>query len=355
MQIDKSIKKIFSEICNGELTNLEIDDYINERFGKYNLPRLKRLIIDYEQFIIQERPEALLYFDYLYIVRKRFIFSDYLYFFELNELICRNLKHTFDYANDFTDLDHEKYTLDLKEFSPFLTFFSTERSDFASKLASLDAKYYPLLREYGSFEYFKPKSDIDPLQFSEGFNLNLFQREFYYRIKKDEDFIPYISPEFMKGIGPFINSHTFYFHLKLNILYEISSLQQTNKHSSTVSEPSVKDETNVSPKNADQSSETVADKPQEDLSPKGIAKSTNSHSYSKEQIEFVMSYAEKCRIYDFTSTIIKEIKEDPNFSKIFKNAPADTTLRRWLDKYDKKNKIKRQIDRVNIKRDTQKK
>lgn len=255
--LEKPIREVFVDISNGVLTNLEIDAFIKQTTDKFKLPKLKRLIIDFERYIKQERTDVIVYFEYLYGDREKFKKNGIVGDEEtLNNIIDR---YTIEFKNapEVIHSDYDTSSQEITDFSPLLKEFSNEITK---------GKYYQSISSHTAFgilarSMFGWKGDliisVAPGIVSafvlKSMNSSKFKKTVgKLRGEHAGDNLDDTS-EFSKGLRSFLKSPVYHFHLKLHTLYNL--LKENFSSSDKVSEPTEKYDANVTPDNVDKSSE----------------------------------------------------------------------------------------------------
>lgn len=257
--LEKPIREVFVDISNGVLTNLEIDAFIKQTTDKFKLPKLKRLIIDFEQFIKQERAYLIVYFDFMYGDREKFKKDGTVGYEETLNNIVDRYTIKFKNAPEVIHSDYDTSSQEITDFSPLLKEFTTEKTK--------DNYYQSLPTQSTSFNI------IGGLAFGLGGNLfwsvaPILASTFVLKSMNSTKFKKTVgklsgeyagddlddTSEFSKGLRSFLKSPVYHFHLKLHTLYNLLK-ENFSSRSEYVSEPTEKYDSNVSPDNADKSSE----------------------------------------------------------------------------------------------------
>jgi hypothetical protein len=331
IHLEKPIREIFTDICDDKLTNLEIDAFIKKTTNKFKLPILKRLIIDFERFIQKERAELLIYFEFMYGDRKKFVKNGEIADVEaLNKIIEGYVKRYKD-APEINHSDYDSGSQEIIDFSPFLNEFSTEKTKH---------EYYKSL----SIQTISSGITAGATAFGIGGGLlwsilpsimstyalsRMNSPRFTKTVGKlgrdlnteDSD----IKSDFTIGLQQFLDSPVYHFHVKLHTLFNL--LKKHPYQNQNVSEPSTPYKPNS---------------PEKYFSPKKCAqlfKKDKTTPYTEQDITFVMEQAEKCD-YDNIENLIREIREHPECPDMIKDNNKDSKAeRRWINYYYEKNKI----------------
>ncbi len=340
IHLEKPIREVFSDICDDKLTNLEIDAFIKKTTNKFKLPQLKRLIVDYELYIQRERPELLIYFEYLYGDREKFVTNGKVADQDTVNKIIKEYEKKYKNSPEFIHSEHEEESQDIEDFSPFMNEYTTANKDSEKSVAisshvgtsiSLHNEVINLAIMHVEPTKRKYLWALAPIIMSSWTLLRLNSKTFNKSINKLKHIILESTEKIGSGekftddLKSFLDSPTYHFNVKLHILYK--KLRKYGEKSQAVSEPSIQYKPNSPERKF--SSEDCAH----------LYKIDKKSKYPEQDIAFVMSYAEKYHYYENIQALIREIKKDPEYSKIFRGKKVRTTLTRWIHYYDDKNNI----------------
>jgi len=342
MQTEKPIKKIFAEICDGKLTNLEIDNFITKATNRFKLPKLKRLIIDYEQFLLQEKTELLIYFEFIFGDREKFKNDGNVPSEETSNQIIKEYKKKYKNSPEtiHSHCETESHITSPSQFSPVLK----EIIDDSEDSSKVDQKYSDFI------SFFGPSTSTS--MFAKGFYgllgakiaVPLFL--FYVLSSKtigisankltSKILSGKTDSDFTSDLKSFMESPAYHFYIKLHTLYDYLYQTRSNKKSPHVSQPSTS-------YNTDQPTDATADKSNKEYKgPEECArlfKKDFTTPYTEQVITFVMEYADKCD-YDNIANLIREIRDDPECPDEIKDKNKDSKAERnWINYYYEKNKI----------------
>ena len=331
--LEKPIREVFADICDNKLTNLEIDAFIKKSTDDFKLPKLKRLIIDYERYIQKERAELLIYFEFMYGDRDKFNKNGKIAEEETLNKIIAEYKKKYKDAPEIIHSGYDSGSQEITDFSPFIKEFSSESSitvqygaiSLHSQIATLALQQTePIVRRY----IWK----FAPVIMSRWTLMRLNSKTFIRIVDKLKKQIFSETPKeneeavFIEGLKLFLDSTVYHFNVKLHTLYK--NLKMYGNQIQNISEPSTQYKPNS---------------PERKFSPKKCAQDfINDAGYTKypeHVIEFVMARADKCD-YDNIANLIREIRDDPECPGEIKDENKDSKAeRKWINYFYKKNKI----------------
>jgi len=267
--LEKPIREVFADICDDKLTNLEIDKFIKKSTDRFKLPKLKRLIVDYELYIQRERPELLIYFEYLYGDREKFVTNGKVADQDTVNKIIKEYEKKYKNSPEFIHSDYEEESQDIEDFSPFMNEYTTANKDPEQSVAitsyvgtslSLHNEVINLAIMHVEPTKRKYLWVLAPIIMSSWTLLRMNSKTFNKSINKLKKHIILESSEkigtgekFTEDLKLFLDSPTYHFNVKLHTLYK--NLKTYGKQNQNESEPTEKYDTNVSPDNVDKSSE----------------------------------------------------------------------------------------------------
>ena len=339
MMGEKSIKKTFSEICDGELTNLEIDDFIKKSIEGYELPKLKRLIIEYEQFMIQEKPEYLIFFEYLFGDRAK-ITNDVKVSDEdaLNQVIeDYKIKYKNSPETIHSHCEKESEATMPTDFSPVLN----EVAGDSYNSSKVNQNYSDFISVFGpgAAISFITKSILGvfsvkvtgPLLLAYmlggigGKRVSKSIKKFTVKFLSDDT-----NCDFASDLKTFMDSPAHHFYVKLHTLYHFLNKTKSSKNSSQVSQTST-------PYNAD--------KPSRKYPPNVCAKlyltKHGARKFGENEITFVMKYADDFELIDNVSELIRMVKAADDCPKRIKKKKDIKAESEWIRFFDSCNEIDR--------------
>lgn len=362
-------KEVFELIIADKLTSHETDIFIEKETNGFKLAKLEKLIIDYETYILDKKPEsiinfqALLQFGFVEASNKDVLRRDT----EFNaptgkkesklDIVKRTIAY---YKSHITELpDTTRIDTELPDYLSY-------RAEYPRDIMEFSPIFYVVSRmeeNKGNIHKRKGAIHFKELKNKELLGEEIFENKGWFKrvllrlrttmrsinpFKRDSKSDP------VKVISNLSGTPLYKFYKKLHECYNLHRsrrIKEISKATSDLLTPnqSGKPQRENSPKEFEQPSNDqknkpyTSDSPEREFSPKKCARDfindSGSTKYPEHVIEFVMARAEKCD-YDNIANLIREIREDPECPDEIKEKNKDTKAERnWINYYYEKNKI----------------